>query len=194
MFSFKDVQEEVSTGSNQYVKTGINDVKIIDLYYQPTGPSIKPDKKDSAIDKAIFVLETKEGAKFDYDVLVPKDDEQSTKMMKRLMHFLSKTGKTSEIDSIKTKLQTLEAKDFEDLVNKLSKVFIGKSVRVKVVGSYPNRNFPSIPNFLSGWAECIDVNPTQLKYDETSEGLVRKDSSKVETTTSTTSTKEEIGW
>lgn len=181
MFSFKDVQEEVGN-NNQYIKTGINDITIKEIYHQPIGANIKADKKPASItiEKGVFVLESKEGGIFDYDVLAPKNVEQSDKMMKRLLHFLSKTGKASEVESMKARLQNLEASDFKDLITKLAKVFTGKSVRVKFVGSYPDRNFTSVPNYLSGWAECIDVNPTQLRYDEAKEGLIKKDSTATE--------------
>lgn len=179
--NFKDKEEEVSSNLS-YIRTGINDVTIKEIYHQPIGANVKEGQKPEnvTIEKGVFVLESKEGGTFNYDVLKPKDVDQEVKMLKRLLHFLSKTGKSSDVEAIKTKLQSLPDMDFATLIKTLAKGFTGKSVRVKFVGSYPDKKYTSIPNYLSGWAECIDVNPTQLKYDEATEGLAKKDSSKVE--------------
>lgn len=195
--SFKGVEED-SSSIGQYIKTGINDITIREVYYQPVGPNVKEGGKPatSGVEKGVFVLVDKQENSFNYDVLSPKDADQAGKMMKRLIHFLSKTGKSSDIDAIKVKLQALPDMTFEQMIATFSKAFTGKQVRLKFVGSYPDRNYTSLPSYFNGWAECIDVNPTKLVYDESTEGQLKKDSNKVESTSKgeSSTVNDELPW
>jgi hypothetical protein len=182
-FSFKNTQEDQS--NSQYVRPGIQEVDIKEIYYQPIGPNVKEGQKpeNSTVEKGVFVLTTKDGASFNYDVLNPDSPEKAEKMMKRMMHFLSKTGKSSEVEALKAKIQTIEAKDFKELIDIFSKRFTGKSVRIKFVATERSgKYYTSVPNFLSGWAESVDVNPSKLIWDEAKDGMPKKDSSKTEST------------
>jgi hypothetical protein len=188
MFNFNNTTEEVNNnaGGSLYIRPGIHEVTIKEIYHQPVGPDVKDPSKNSTIEKGVFVLVDNAGAAHNYDVLNPTAntygtlEENTEKVMKKLMHFLSKTATSADIETLKGKIQQIKADNLKDLIAILSKAFTGKKVRIKFTAR--DGKYTQVPGFLNGWAECIDVTPTKLRFDEAKDGLVKKDDSKVEST------------
>lgn len=175
--SFGNVQEEKA---KQGVKatTGIHEFKVVDVFTEEV------KGKDGAANwkKGVVVLEcTKSivakdleysvGKTINYDILYPKDQESAEKTGKRLIHMFSKISTKDKIETVKLVIQKLDLTSIDTLMEGLSKIIKGRSLRLKVVCTQDGK-YPQIPLYYAGYAETIDTVPSELKYDESKEGTV----------------------
>jgi hypothetical protein len=184
-FSFNNVKEEVQkTGTK--ASTGIHDFKINSIVVEEVqGKNDNPDwKKGKVVFEVTKTIEGKDsiGKTIDYDILFPRDQESAEKLGKRLMHIFSKISTKDKIDNVKSAIQKLDLSSIDTLMAGIKKIADGRSLRLKVVGD-KNRQYPVIPLYYAGYAETIDTNPSELVYNESTEGLLKKDFSKVENST-----------
>jgi hypothetical protein len=184
-FSFNNVKEEVQkTGTK--ASTGIHDFKINSIVIEEVqGKNDNPDwKKGKVVFEVTKTIEGKDsvGKTIDYDILFPRDQESAEKLGKRLMHIFSKISTKDKIDNVKSAIQKLDLSSIDTLMAGIKKIADGRSLRLKVVGD-KNRQYPVIPLYYAGYAETIDTNPSELVYNESTEGLLKKDFSKVENST-----------
>jgi hypothetical protein len=54
-------------------------------------------------------------------------------------------------------------------MNGIKKIAENRSLRLKVVANKEGK-YPMIPMYYSGYAETIDTNPSELRYDAEKEG------------------------
>ncbi len=188
-FSFANTKEEVQKVGTK-ASTGVHDFKINSITVEEVkGKNDNPDwKKGRVVFEATKTLVGKDlaysvGKTIDYDILFPKDAEAAEKLGKRLLHIFSKVSTKDKVDVVKTAIQKLDLTSIDTLMAGLKKIADGRSLRLKIVGD-KDRQYPMIPLYYAGYAETIDTNPSELVYDEDREGLLKKDSSKVESNSS----------
>jgi hypothetical protein len=172
-FSFSGVQEaKQSVGTK--TSTGIHEflVKSIDTEV------VKGKDGGEDWTKGVVVLETTKtivgkdsvGKSINYDILFPKDAEGAEKLGKRLIHIFSKVSTAAKVDVVKEAIQKLDLTSIDTLIKGLKKIAEGRSLRMKVVATQDGK-YPQIPLYYAGYAETIDTNPSELKYDEEKEGI-----------------------
>jgi len=175
-FSFNNVQE-VKQSVGTKVSTGIHEFKIL----EPTIEDVKgkdgnPDwKKGVVVFECIKSNQAKDldystGKTINYDIMFPRDAEGAEKLGKRLIHIFSKIATKEKIETVKEAIQKLDLSSIETLMKGLSKIIIGRNIRLKIVATQDGK-YPTIPLYYAGYAETIDTNPTQLVYNEEKEGV-----------------------
>jgi len=175
-FSFNNVQE-VKQSVGTKVSTGIHEFKIL----EPTIEDVKgkdgnPDwKKGVVVFECIKSNQAKDldystGKTINYDIMFPRDAEGAEKLGKRLIHIFSKIATKEKIETVKEAIQKLDLSSIETLMKGLSKIIIGRNIRLKIVATQDGK-YPTIPLYYAGYAETIDTVPTQLVYDEEKEGI-----------------------
>lgn len=186
-FSFKDTQEEVAKVGVK-ASVGIHEFKIKEIKVEEIkGKDGKDDwEKGSVIFEVIKSNIAKDldysiGKTIEYSILFPKDQEGAEKLGKRLIHIFSKVSTKDKIDTIKEAIKKLDLTSIKTLIEGLKKIAEGRSLRLKIVADQEGK-YPMIPLYYQGYAETIDTNPSQLTFDESKEGLTKKDSNKVENT------------
>lgn len=192
-FSFNNVEEAQQSGIK--ASTGVHDFKLASIGVEVVkGKGDAADwKKGVVVFEAIKTLEGRNsvGKTMDYDILFPKDEEGAEKLGKRLLHIFSKISTKDKIDTVKAAIKKLDLTDIDTLMAGLKKIAEGRSLRLKIVGN-KDRQYPMIPLYYSGYAETIDTVPSELVYNEDTEGLLKKDSSKVESTSSKTEVEDDL--
>ena len=175
-FSFNNVQE-VKQSVGTKVSTGIHEFKIL----EPTIEDVKGKDGNPDWKKGVVVFEcTKSniakdldysiGKTINYDIMFPRDAEGAEKLGKRLIHIFSKIATKEKIETVKEAIQKLDLSSIETLMKGLSKIIIGRNIRLKIVATQDGK-YPTIPLYYAGYAETIDTVPTQLVYDEEKEGV-----------------------
>lgn len=194
MFDFKDAEEQASGLS--FVTCGIHDFKVLRIFYQPVGESVGGEtKKDGSfynftkeqIRVEVEVFETHaggdcKGAKSVFGVLDPTDPDPKKHKgrMDRIMHIFCNMTTSDKKDAAKEFMRKINVKSMKELAKKLAPL-AERTVRLKFIANQEG-TFPQLPNYYAGFAECTDVpfEKSILKYDESKEGVKKKDSSKVE--------------
>lgn len=194
MFNFKDSEEQSS--NNLFVSCGIHDFEVVRIFFQPIGESVGNEgKRDGSLINftkeqiRVELLVTKtyagtncEGAKAFIGILDPTDPDPKKHKgrMDRIMHIFCNMTTSDKKDVAKEFMRKINVKSMEELAKKLAPL-AGRTVRFKFTANQEG-TFPQLPNYYSGFAECTDVpfEKSILKYDETKEGIKKKDASKVE--------------
>lgn len=93
------------------------------------------------------------------------DKTQETNYLKRIKHLFSKViGDSDKYDSLVSKVTS-----FDSLIIVLqSTVVNSKPFRLLCIDN--KKGYPKVPDWESGFAESIDINPTKLKFDESKYG------------------------
>lgn len=196
MFDFSNSEEQKGSGPLSFVTCGIHDFKVKKIFYQPAGESKGGEtKKDGSLvnfskDQVrieLDVLKTHtgadcKGAKVFIGILDPTDsDPKKFKgRMDRIVHIFCNMASSSKKAEAKEFMQKIKAKNMEELAKKLAPL-AGKDVRYKFTADQEGK-YAQLPNYYSGFAECADVpfEKSILKFDESKEGIKKKDSNKVE--------------
>ena len=194
--NFNNSEEQVSS-SKPYIKAGIHDLLINDMYFNPAGPNIKGllDYKGQIIqhkfDMAIIdviVVKTHAGGESEkaqgtVSFFAPemKNDDKDSKRIDRLFHILVNMTSSDKKDKYKEWLKS-QNKSFPDLVNAIGTMLKGKGKQVRYLLAAKDGKGAYLPNFFGGFAEPSDVAfaNTTLKWDEVKMGNIKKDETAVE--------------
>lgn len=183
-FSFEKTEEEVRTGGIK-ASVGIHDFKVKEIKVEEVkGKEDRPDwKKGVVVFEATKTIAGKDsiGKTMDYSILFPNSEEAAEKLGKRLLHIFSKVSTKDKIDLVKQSIKKLDLTSIDTLMAGLKKIADGRSLRLKIVRDRDGK-YPMIPLYYAGYAETIDTNPSELVFDEATESLAKKDSSKLEST------------
>ena len=194
--NFND-SEEVVSSFKPFVRTGVHDFIIKDMYYQPVGANIKgtKDKTGAVVQHAyemgvieVEVLKTHDGnmcekADGTINFFAPqlKGDDKDKDRISRLFHILVNMSPSAKKEEYKAFIKKLNL-PFDQLINKLGSMLKGKNktVRYKLVAKDGKGAY--LPNFFGGFAEPTDVpySESSIKYDPITEGAIKKDASKTE--------------
>jgi hypothetical protein len=194
--NFNNSEEQVSS-VKPFLKAGIHDLLINDMYFNPAGPNIKGllDYKGNIIqhkfDMALIdvtVVKTHAGgdsekANGTVSFFAPemKGDDKDSKRIDRLFHILVNMTSSDKKEKYKEWLKS-QNKSFPDLVNAIGAMLKGKNKQVRYLLSAKDGKGAYLPNFFGGFAEPSDVDyaNTTLKWDDAKMGNIKKDASAVE--------------
>lgn len=194
--NFND-SEEVVSDFKPFVQTGIHDFLVKDMYFQPAGDNLRglKDNKGQIVqhkfDMAIIevkVLKTHagnmcEGAEGTISFFEPqmKGDDKDKDRINRLFAILVNMSPSDKKEEYKAFIRKLNL-PFKELVNKLGSMLKGKNktVRYKLVSKDGKGAY--LPTYFKGFYETTDTpfSESKLKFDDTVEGVAKKDSSKTE--------------
>lgn len=172
-FSFSKT-EEVKQTVGVKASTGIHEFKIVSVdIIEIKGKDGNPDWEKGQLNLVCTkTIEGKDsvGKTMNYDILYPKDEEGAEKLGKRLMHILSKVSTKDKIETVKDSIKKLDLTSIKSLMNGIKKIVENRSLRLKIVANREGK-YPTIPLYYSGYAETIDTNPSELRYDANKEGI-----------------------
>lgn len=183
-FSFGNSQEVVQS---VYLQAGIHDFLVKEIYYQPTGDSVRGrTKKDGSLiyyNKPVAiinatVLKTHAGGKSEnaeaFIAVYPpdmKNDGKDENRLNRLFHILVNVASSAKKESVRDWLKKTPFASFQDMITKFGAAAKGKKVRYKLIANDEGKN-ANLPSYFSGFAECEDIpfSETTLKWDDAKEG------------------------
>lgn len=191
-YNFKDAK---NTPSLRFIGTGIHEVTIMEIYYQPAGESVKGERKRELtpganegplvefskaqtrivmqVDKTVQGNESK-GATVVVSLYEPSSESQAKfeGQINRIYHILLAMTKEATIPQAEAYIKAFNGQSTEEFANYIKRGFTGKQARYKFIADQ-NGKYAQLPNYYSGFAECVD-SPLRLKYNEEKEGLVKK--------------------
>lgn len=175
-FSFNNIQEVKPTVGTR-ASTGIHHFLVKSVEVETVkGKDNNPDWEKGVVTFEVtktLVGKDSVGKIITYDIMFPRDQVGAEKLGKRLIHIFSKISTSDKVEKVKEAIQKLDLSSISTLVKGLEKIAKGRQLKLKVVGDQ-ERKYPTIPLYFSGYAECIDVEPTQLIYSEEKEGLIQQ--------------------
>ena len=195
-FSFSG-SEEVKNSASKFLKAGIHDFEVLDMYYVTAGGELKgTTKKDGSpvtVSKDNIIIKAKvltthiggDSKDVETNLMISepqtKGDGKDKGRIDRLFHILCNISTSENKDKFKAKLESVKFENFADVATKLAPFIKGKRVRYKMVMN--DGKGPYFPSYFGGFAEPADVpfENTTLNFEVGGkEDFIKKEDSNVE--------------
>lgn len=197
-YNFKEAKDAPAV---RFIGTGIHELSVLDVYYQPIGDSVKNERKKELtkgendgplvnftkeqtrivlqVDKTIAGNESR-GAITTISLYEPSnvDPKKFEGQVNRIFHILRAMAPYAFQERAETYVRAFSGSSTAEFAEYIKRGFAPREgvalrkVRLKFIADQDGK-FPQIPNYYSGFAECVDV-ATVMKYDEEKEGLAKK--------------------
>jgi len=179
----------------RYINTGIHEVTVLEVYYQPVGDSVKGERKKEItagandgplvnftkaqtrivlqVDKTVAGNESK-GAITTISLYEPQSDDPKKfeGQVNRIFHILTAMTTTATVPLAEAYVRAFPGQSTEEFADYIKVKFTGKKARYKFIADQDGK-FAQLPNYYNGFAECIDA-PMLMKYNEEKEGVAKK--------------------
>lgn len=149
MFSFKNVETPSESKSLDY---GVHEVSLATTYV--TGENKQTGEPFEAME---VTFTDAEGATNRKRYFLASDDERNGKTLKRLLHLFSAVVE-EEV------LRGLSFTTFKQMAEHFAS-YNGRKLRVLLAPKQNDPQYAGIPDYYSGWAEALSVNPTRLRLN-----------------------------
>lgn len=197
-YNFKDAKDAPAV---RFINTGIHELTVLDVYYQPIGDSVRNERKKELtkgendgplvsftkeqtrivlqVEKTIAGNESR-GAITVISLYEPfnVDPKKFEGQINRIFHILRAMAPAVAQERVETYIKGFPGSTTAEFAEYIKRGFApregaaNKKLRLKFIADQDGK-FPQIPSYYSGFAECVDV-PTVMKYNEEKEGLAKK--------------------